>query len=50
MVMNSPWAMLITPIWPKMIANPSAINNSTLNRLRPEKPCITTMDPKSDIE
>src|SRR6478752_1723565 len=49
-VMNSPWAMLITPIWPKMIARPSPISRSTENRLRPAKPCITPMFIISDTD
>src|SRR3989344_1377496 len=43
MVMNSPWAMLITPICPKMMARPSPMSSSTANRLRPAKPCIRPM-------
>src|SRR6266702_295041 len=39
--MNSPCAMLMTPIWPKITASPSPISSSTLNRLRPAKPCIS---------
>src|SRR5512133_416106 len=39
-VMNSPCAMLMTPIWPKMMASPKPISSSTANRLRPAKPCI----------
>ena len=35
--MNSPWAMLMTPIWPKMIASPSAISTNTENRIKPGK-------------
>src|SRR4051812_5370712 len=41
--MNSPCAMLMTPIWPKMIASPRPISRSTANRLRPAKPCIRPM-------
>src|SRR5450830_1047835 len=40
--MNSPCAMLITPICPKMIARPSPIS-STANRLMPAKPCMRPM-------
>src|SRR3954464_4438347 len=43
MVMNSPCAMLITPIWPKMMASPNPMSSSTANRLRPAKPCIRPM-------
>src|SRR5471032_1183474 len=43
MVMNSPCAMLITPICPKITARPSPINSNTLKRLRPAKPCISVM-------
>src|ERR1700759_222548 len=50
MVRNSPCAMLMTPIWPKMIASPKAINNNTQKLLRPLKPCITRIAPKSDSE
>ena len=48
MVRNSPWAMLMTPIWPKMIASPRAISSSTLKKDRPLKPCITSRDPISE--
>src|SRR5690606_5919734 len=48
MVRNSPWAMLITPIWPKMIARPRAINSSTQNTDSPLKPCMAAMAPNSD--
>ena len=50
MVRNSPWAMLMTPIWPKMIASPSAISSSTQKRLSPLKPCMTKIENRSDIE
>src|SRR6185369_1116538 len=30
-----------------MIASPSAISSSTVNKLRPEKPCIATIEPIS---
>src|SRR4051812_35774070 len=43
MVMNSPCAMLMTPICPKMMASPRPISSSTENRLRPAKPCIRPM-------
>ena len=48
--MNSPCAMLITPIWPKMIASPSAISRNTENRIRPAKPCIARIEPSSASE
>src|SRR6266568_2299192 len=48
MVMNSPCAMLMTPIWPKMIASPSPISSSTANRLSPAKPCIRPMFSSSE--
>ena len=43
MTINSPWAMLITPIWPKIIAKPNPISKSTENKLSPENPCIRVM-------
>ncbi len=42
-MMNSPWAMLITPIWPKVSDRPSAANNRIDPMLRPVNSCpITT--------
>ena len=40
--------MLITPICPKMIASPNAINSSTQNTDKPLNPCIAAMAPNSD--
>src|SRR2546427_1580477 len=48
MVMNSPCAMLMTPICPKMIARPSPMSSSTANRLKPAKPCIRPMFSSSE--
>ena len=48
-VMNSPWAMLITPNCPKIIANPSAIKVKTEKRISPANPCIAKMEPSSPI-
>src|SRR6266446_8714470 len=45
--MNSPCAMLITPICPKMIARPSAIKRNTEKRISPAKPCIARIEPNS---
>src|SRR6478672_12434505 len=42
--------MLITPIWPKMMARPSAISSSTQKTDRPLKPCMAKMAPNSDSE
>ena len=42
--MNSPWAMLITPIWPKIIARPIAMRTNTENRDKPANPCMAKMD------
>ena len=50
MVRNSPWAMLMTPIWPKMMASPSAISSSTQNELSPLNPCMTAIENRSDID
>src|SRR5262245_38603609 len=36
--------MLMTPIWPKMIARPSAINSSTEKVLRPLKACMMKIE------
>ena len=40
MAISSPWAMLMTPISPNTIDNPSAMSTRTVNRLRPLKACI----------
>ena len=42
-MMNSPWAMLITPIWPKVSASPSAINSRIEPWETPANNCPTTM-------
>ena len=36
-MMNSPWAMLITPIWPNVNVSPRAMSSSTAPMLRPVK-------------
>src|SRR5690349_323761 len=36
--------MLITPIWPKMIARPRAISSSTQNVLSPLNACIAQIE------
>ena len=36
-MISSPWAMLITPITPKVIARPMAASSNTEPRLRPKK-------------
>ena len=44
--MNSPWAMLMTPIWPKVRDSPSAASSSTEPRLSPANICpISTSIP-----
>src|SRR5450830_1142732 len=50
MVRNSPCAMLITPIWPKMMARPKAISKRTQNTDRPLKPCMAKMAKNSVSE
>ncbi|RML81620.1 hypothetical protein APX70_02748 [Pseudomonas syringae pv. maculicola] len=40
--------MLITPIWPKMIASPSAMSSSTQNTESPLNPCMAAIAPNSD--
>src|SRR5690606_12204813 len=41
-MMNSPWAMLITPIWPNVSARPSAASSRMEPPDRPLKTCVTT--------
>ena len=38
-MMNSPWAMLMTPIWPNVKVRPSATSSRIEPRLRPLKSC-----------
>src|SRR5689334_12291992 len=40
-MMNSPCAMLITPIWPNVRARPSAASRRTDPPLRPLNTCVT---------
>src|SRR5688572_22547366 len=42
--------MLITPIWPKMMARPSAMSSSTQKLLRPLKPCMIAIENNSEID
>ena len=41
-MMNSPWAMLMTPATPKMTASPSAAMIRIATRLKPLKNCVRT--------
>src|ERR1051326_4332699 len=50
MVRNSPWAMLMTPICPKMMASPRAMSSRTANELSPLKPCMTTIEKRLETE
>src|SRR5688500_11684850 len=40
--------MLMTPIWPKMIASPSAMSSRTQKTESPLKPCIAMIAPNSE--